>query len=75
MHQAGIVRIVVASPGDVQAERNALSTVVEELNPASPGIAVCGWTWRGGRQEEGPCSEDLLEETARSKHLAVPILC
>ena len=32
MHQADILRIVVASPGDVQAERNALATVVEELN-------------------------------------------
>jgi hypothetical protein len=27
-----ILRIVVASPGDVQAERDALTTVVEELN-------------------------------------------
>jgi hypothetical protein len=27
-----ILRIVAASPGDVQAERNALPTVVEELN-------------------------------------------
>ena len=32
MPQVQILRIVVASPGDVQAERNALSTVVEELN-------------------------------------------
>jgi hypothetical protein len=32
MAQVQILRIVVASPGDVQAERNALATVVEELN-------------------------------------------
>src|SRR5262245_51332075 len=32
MHQANILRIVVASPNDVQAERKALSTVVGELN-------------------------------------------
>src|SRR5262249_36578280 len=32
MPQAQIVRIVVASPTDVQAERNILSAVVEELN-------------------------------------------
>jgi Domain of unknown function (DUF4062) len=32
MPQVQILRIVVASPGDVQAERNALATVVEELN-------------------------------------------
>src|SRR5215510_8771826 len=32
MSQVQILRIVVASPGDVQAERNALATVVEELN-------------------------------------------
>ena len=32
MHQADILRIVVASPGDVQAEREALSGVVDELN-------------------------------------------
>lgn len=32
MPQVQILRIVVASPGDVQGERNALSTVVEELN-------------------------------------------
>jgi len=27
-----LLRIVVASPGDVQAERDALASVVEELN-------------------------------------------
>jgi formylglycine-generating enzyme required for sulfatase activity len=32
MHQASILRIVVASPSDVQAERKALSSVVDELN-------------------------------------------
>jgi formylglycine-generating enzyme required for sulfatase activity len=32
MSQVQILRIVVASPGDVQAQCNALSTVVEELN-------------------------------------------
>ena len=32
MHQANIIRMVVASPGDVQAERDALSGVVDELN-------------------------------------------
>jgi hypothetical protein len=32
MPQVQILRIVVASPSDVQAERNALVTVVEELN-------------------------------------------
>ena len=37
MHQADILRIVVASPGDVQAERDALRTVLEELDQ---GIAL-----------------------------------
>ena len=32
MEQARILRIVVASPGDVQAERDVLPTVIEELN-------------------------------------------
>ncbi len=32
-----ILRIVVASPGDVQAERDALTTVVEELNRGIAG--------------------------------------
>jgi hypothetical protein len=32
MHQAHILRIVVASPGDVQAERNALPGVIDDLN-------------------------------------------
>ena len=32
MHQANILRIVVASPSDVQAERDALPGVVDELN-------------------------------------------
>ena len=32
MHQANILRIVVASPSDVQAEREALPGVVDELN-------------------------------------------
>jgi hypothetical protein len=32
-----ILRIVVASPGDVQAERNALTMVVEELNRGIAG--------------------------------------
>jgi hypothetical protein len=33
-----ILRIVVASPGDVQAERDALTTVVEELNRGIAGV-------------------------------------
>jgi hypothetical protein len=37
MHQANIVRIVVASPGDVQAEREALRTVLDELNQGIAG--------------------------------------
>ena len=32
MPQVQLLRIVVASPGDVQAEREALAAVVEELN-------------------------------------------
>jgi hypothetical protein len=32
-----ILRIVVASPGDVQAERDALTTVVEEINRGIAG--------------------------------------
>lgn len=32
MDQARIIRIVVASPGDVMAERNALADVIEDLN-------------------------------------------
>ncbi|MBL8188363.1 MAG: hypothetical protein JNK38_10170 [Acidobacteria bacterium] len=32
MEQARIIRIVVASPGDVMAERNALADVIEDLN-------------------------------------------
>jgi hypothetical protein len=69
MPQVQILRIVVASPGDVQAERNALSTVVEELNTGSPRSAACGWNWRGGKREPSPCSiEDSLEDTARVDH-------
>jgi hypothetical protein len=34
-----ILRIVVASPGDVQAERDALTTVVEELNRGIVGLS------------------------------------
>lgn len=37
MNQVQMLRIVVASPGDVQAERNALPAVVDELNN---GIAM-----------------------------------
>ena len=37
MHQADILRIVVASPSDVQAERDALRTVLEELNQGIAG--------------------------------------
>lgn len=32
MHPMQVLRVVVASPGDVQAERDTLSVVVEELN-------------------------------------------
>jgi hypothetical protein len=32
MAQVQLLRVVVASPSDVQAERNALATVIEELN-------------------------------------------
>ena len=32
MPQVRILRIVVASPGDVQAERNVLPAVIDELN-------------------------------------------
>ena len=32
MEQVHVLRIVVASPGDVQAERDALQVVLEELN-------------------------------------------
>jgi formylglycine-generating enzyme required for sulfatase activity len=37
MAQVHLMRIVVASPGDVQAERNALPAVVEELNHGIAG--------------------------------------
>jgi hypothetical protein len=37
MHQADIIRVVVASPSDVQAERDALSGVVDELNHGIAG--------------------------------------
>ena len=37
MHQANILRIVVASPSDVQAECDALSGVVDELNQGIAG--------------------------------------
>ncbi len=37
MSPVQILRIVVASPGDVQAERDALTTVVEELNRGIAG--------------------------------------
>jgi Domain of unknown function (DUF4062) len=46
-----ILRIVVASPGDIQAERDALATVVEELNR---GIAAD----RGLRLELGRWETD-----------------
>ena len=32
MPQVQLLRVVVASPSDVQAERNALESVIEELN-------------------------------------------
>jgi len=54
MHQAATVRIVVASPGDVQAERNVMATVVEEIKH---GIARDrGWNWRDGRRMPIPDS-------------------
>jgi hypothetical protein len=37
MHQANILRMVVASPSDVQSERNALDRVLEELNHGIAG--------------------------------------
>ena len=37
MQQADMLRIVVASPSDVQAERDALSGVVDELNRGIAG--------------------------------------
>ena len=32
MKEAGILRIVVASPGDVQAKRDLLPGIIDELN-------------------------------------------
>jgi hypothetical protein len=32
MNQVLLLRVVVASPGDVQAERDLLSLIIEELN-------------------------------------------
>ena len=37
-----VLRIVVASPGDVQAERDALPAVLEESIVASPPRTACG---------------------------------
>jgi hypothetical protein len=37
MHQANILRIVVATPSDVQPECNALAEVVDELNRENAG--------------------------------------
>jgi hypothetical protein len=37
MHQANILRIVVASPSDVQAERDALPGIVDELDHGIAG--------------------------------------
>lgn len=34
------LRVVVASPGDVASERDALEPVIQDLTEALPGIAV-----------------------------------
>jgi hypothetical protein len=50
MAEVQIIRVVVASPGDVQVERNALLAVFEELNKGIARIAACGSSWRDGRR-------------------------
>lgn len=59
--QARILRIVVASPNDVQAERNALPSVLEELNSgvaADRGLRLESSRWETdthpGFHPEGP---------------------
>jgi formylglycine-generating enzyme required for sulfatase activity len=49
MAEVQILRLVVASPGDVQAERNALPAVVEELNHGIAGDR--GWRLELARWE------------------------
>jgi hypothetical protein len=70
MSQVQILVIVVASPGDVQAERNGLATVVEEFNHGRglrDELVI-------GRRERSPCRvEDWPEETGRLEPLTVPI--
>jgi hypothetical protein len=68
--QAQIVRIVVASPGDVQAERDALPAVIEELNKgiaADHGLRLELYRWETdaypGFHAEDP--QSLIDELLR----------
>jgi hypothetical protein len=68
--QAQILRIVVASPGDVQAERDALPAVIEELNKgvaADRGLRLELYRWETdaypGFHAEGP--QGLIDELLR----------
>jgi hypothetical protein len=61
MAQAEILRVVVASPGDVQAERNTLPQIIEELNrgiAAERGVMLVVSRWETdaypGFHAEGP---------------------
>ena len=72
MHQANILRIVVASPSDVQAERDALRTVLEELNQGIAGerglrLELARWETDAypGFHPEGPQGADRCHPTYR----------
>jgi hypothetical protein len=56
MKQARILKIVVASPGDVQAERDMIPAIVDELNK---GIADERGVVYLSINEEKPCQEKL----------------
>lgn len=70
MDNAKILRIMVASPGDVPQERDCLSGVVEELNHGIAqikGLSICLVRWETdahpGFHTEGP--QGLIDKTLR----------
>lgn len=79
MQQVQILRIVVASPGDVPAERNALPAIVEELNhgiAAEHGLRLELSRWETdahpGFHAEGP--QGLIDAILRIEDCDVLLL-
>jgi hypothetical protein len=68
-----VFRVFLASPGDVPAERNALSRVVDEVNVATAPLRrqfestfACGFR-RWPRVEPAPRKREPRPTTTRSK--------